>query len=122
MMRSPKVSLRARRIQRLLPVLGGVLLLAACDRQVHIDSQPVRARVEINGSFVGYTPLQLHLGSAHRNLRLSSPGYRPIRARLLRSSHCFQLQPGDEPIDLGDIDGPVPPVQPTGAGLGPDRG
>jgi hypothetical protein len=108
-----------------------LLLLSGCAQAVRIESLPPGARCEIEGSFVGYTPVELHLSSSVRDIRLECDGYRDVTARLhrrfdlrslglipvfpllciprvstrLEPLYRIELEPGAGEHDLGIIDG-----------------
>lgn len=68
-----------------LCLLAAVLLTTGCSRAVTIVTRPPGARLTIDGSFVGYTPLRLDLGSEANVVRFEYDGRGPVSARLARS-------------------------------------
>jgi hypothetical protein len=56
--------------------------LVGCATPVRIDSEPTGARIEISGSFVGYTPIDVNLSVLHDEVLLSSPGFVSVDGEL----------------------------------------
>lgn len=110
------------------PVLLLVALLCtACAHSVRFTTEPPGARLSLDGSFVGYTPVTLDCNGAVREARIAYDGYRPVRACLRRefdasygawvvippwaffprittrlgSHYHLDLLPGTAPMDIG---------------------
>lgn len=67
-----------------LVILFCVVALAACRAPVRIESEPSGARVEIEGHFIGYTPLELDLAADSSDIRIELAGYDTIETRMSR--------------------------------------
>lgn len=121
-------------------LLGLLLLLCSgCAHRVRFESEPVPARVYLEDSFVGYTPLELDLGSRVREVRFESAGFRPVSGILrrrfdpranwmilflpgyllpgvttrLHERYAVTLERGTEPDDRGVIEA-APEIAPDG--------
>ena len=91
-----------------------LLALLTPDRRatLRIASRPPRAKVMVDGTFVGQTPVEAEIRPGHRKLEVRLSGRTPVREFL-------ELKPGDEVKRDLDFAGPVrvsvtppPPVKP----------
>lgn len=75
--------------------------VASAGRLVHFDGNPERARVEVDGRFIGYTPLAVRLWEGPLSYRLSAPGMEPMEGTLVNEQIGeevgFQLAPAPYP-------------------------